>query len=88
MAEELPEWKQEGLQVFEEVEQKIKEDEKKERWRKIKNLVNNKGYTLKEYDQQIQLSFVRDIDSVIQKLNSTFQQDLKDEAEAESFYIA
>ncbi len=34
MAEELPEWKQEGLQVFEEVEQKIKEDEKKERWRK------------------------------------------------------
>ena len=43
---------------------------------------------LKEYDQQIQLSFVRDIDSVIQKLNSTFQQDLKDEAEAESFFIA
>ena len=43
---------------------------------------------VKEYDQQIQLSFVRDMDSVIQKLNSTFQQDLKDEAEAESFFIA
>jgi len=53
MAEELPEWKQEGLQVFEEVEQKIKEDEKKERWRKIKNLVNNKGYTLKEAEATV-----------------------------------
>ena len=43
---------------------------------------------LEKYDQQIQQSFVRDIDSVIQKLNSTFQQDIKDEAEAESFYMA
>ena len=41
-----------------------------------------------EYDQQIQQSFVRDIDSIVQKLNSTFQQDLKEEAEAESFFIA
>ena len=41
-----------------------------------------------EYDQQIQQSFVRDIDSVIQKLNTSFQQDLKDEAEAESFFMA
>ena len=51
-------------------------------------LVQSLTQPLKEYDQQIQLSFVRDIDSVIQKLNSTFQQDLKDEAEAESFFIA
>jgi len=29
----------------------------------------------KEYDQQVQQSFVRDIDSVVQKLNTTFQQD-------------
>ena len=43
---------------------------------------------LEKYDQQIQQSFVRDVDSIIQKLNSTFQQDLKDEAEAESFYMA
>ena len=42
----------------------------------------------KEYDQQIQQSFVRDVDSVVQKLNTSFQQDLKDEAEAESFFIA
>ena len=41
-----------------------------------------------KYDQQIQQSFVRDVDSIVQKLNSTFQQDLKDEAEAESFFIA
>ena len=40
------------------------------------------------YDQQLQQSFVRDVDSIVQKLNSTFQQDLKDEAEAESFFVA
>ena len=40
------------------------------------------------YDQQIQQSFVRDVDSIVQKLNSTFQQDLKDELEAVNFYIA
>jgi hypothetical protein len=41
-----------------------------------------------EYDQQIQQSFVRDVDSIVQKLNSTFQQDLKDELEAVNFYLA
>ena len=40
------------------------------------------------YDQQIQQSFVRDVDSIVQKLNSTFQQDLKDEVEAVNFYLA
>ena len=28
----------------------------------------------KEYDQQVQQSFVRDVDSIVQKLNTTFQQ--------------
>ena len=42
----------------------------------------------KEYDQQIQQSFVRDVDGVIQKLNTSFQQDLKDESEAEAFFLA
>jgi hypothetical protein len=51
-------------------------------------IVQSLTQPLEEYDQQIQLSFVRDVDSIIQKLNSTFQQDLKDEAEAESFFIA
>ncbi len=41
-----------------------------------------------KYDQLIQQAFVRDVDSIVQKLNSTFQQDLKDEAEAESIFIA
>ena len=40
------------------------------------------------YDQQLQQSFVRDVDGVIQKLNSTFQQDLKVELVAVNFYIA
>ena len=42
----------------------------------------------KEYDQQIQQSFVRDVDSIVQKLNTSFQQDIKEEAEAESFFMA
>ena len=40
------------------------------------------------YDQQLQQSFVRDVDSIVQKLNSTFQQDLKDELDAVNFYLA
>jgi len=40
-----------------------------------------------KYDQQIQLSFVRDVDSIVQKLNTTFQQDLKDEAAAENSFL-
>ena len=41
----------------------------------------------KEYDQQIQQSFVRDVDSIVQKLNTTFQQDIKEEAEAEAYFF-
>ena len=41
-----------------------------------------------QYDEQLQRSFVRDIDSIIQKLNTTFQQDLKDEVDAANFFIA
>jgi hypothetical protein len=41
-----------------------------------------------QYDQQLQQSFVRDVDSIVQKLNSTFQQDLKDELDAVNFYLA
>jgi hypothetical protein len=42
----------------------------------------------REYDQQVQQSFVRDVDSVIQKLNTTFQQDVKDEVEAFNFFLS
>ena len=41
----------------------------------------------KDYDEQIQQSVVRDIDSIVQKLNTTFQQDLKEEAEAEAYFF-
>ena len=41
-----------------------------------------------KYDQMVQQSFVRDVDSVVTKLNTSFQQDLKDELEAVNFYIA
>ena len=41
-----------------------------------------------KYDAQLQQSFVRDVDSIIQKLNTTFQQDLKDEVDAANFFIA
>ena len=51
-------------------------------------IVQSLTQPLEKYDQQILQSFVRDIDSVIQKLNTSFQQDLKDEAEAESFFMA
>ena len=42
----------------------------------------------REYDQQVQQSFVRDVDSVVTKLNTSNQQDLKDESEAEAFFLA
>ena len=41
----------------------------------------------KNYDQQIQQSFVRDVDSIEQKLKTTFQQEIKDEAEAEAYFF-
>jgi|TARA_R110002124_G_scaffold72802_1_gene195527 hypothetical protein len=41
----------------------------------------------KDYDEQVQQSFVRDIDSIVQKLNTSYQQDLKEEAEAEAYFF-
>ena len=50
-------------------------------------IVQSLTQPLPEYDQQIQQSFVRDIDGIVNKLNSTYQQDLKDEVEAFNFFI-
>ena len=50
-------------------------------------IVQSLTQPLPEYDQQIQQSFVRDIDGIVNKLNSTYQQDLKDEVEAFIFFI-
>jgi len=41
----------------------------------------------REYDQKTFQSLVRDHDGVINKLNTTFQQDLRQEIEAMSFFI-
>jgi hypothetical protein len=41
----------------------------------------------KEYDQGTLQSLVRDLDAVINKLNTSFQQELKQEVDAQSFFI-
>ena len=41
-----------------------------------------------QYDQQLQQSFVRDVDSIVQKLNTTYQQQLKDEMEAFTLFTS
>ena len=41
----------------------------------------------REYDQESFLSLVRDLNGLIEKLNTTFQQDLKDEVEAQNFFL-
>ena len=39
------------------------------------------------YKQEVADAQVRDLDGVIQKLNTTYQQELKDEMEAENFFV-
>ena len=41
----------------------------------------------KEYKQEVADPQVRDLDAIIQKLNTTFQQELKDEVEAFNFFL-
>ena len=40
-----------------------------------------------EYDQQDFQSLVRDLDGVINKLNTSYQEDMKQEIEARSFFL-
>ena len=40
-----------------------------------------------EYSKQVADSQVRDLDDVIQKLNTTYQQELKDEVDAQKFFL-
>ena len=40
-----------------------------------------------EYDLQTAEAQVRDLDAIVENLNSTFQEDLKDEVEAFNFFI-
>ena len=41
----------------------------------------------KEYDLPTAEAQVRDLDAIVEKLNTTFQQELKDEMEAENFFV-
>ena len=40
-----------------------------------------------EYDQRVFQSLVRDLDGVINKLNTSFQEEVKQEIEAMSFFV-
>jgi len=40
-----------------------------------------------EYDYTVAESQTRDLDAIVEKLNTTYQQDLKDEVEAFNFFL-
>ncbi len=40
-----------------------------------------------EYREDVAHSLVRDLDAVLEKLNTTFQEELKQEIEARSFFL-
>ena len=40
-----------------------------------------------EYNADVAQSLVRDLDAVLEKLNSTFQEELKQEIEAKAFFL-
>ena len=40
-----------------------------------------------EYEEDVAQSLVRDLDAVLEKLNSTFQEELKQEIEAFNFFV-
>ena len=40
-----------------------------------------------EYDVDVAHSLVRDLDAVLEKLNTTFQEELKQEIEARAFFL-
>ena len=41
----------------------------------------------KEYDPVMLSSLIRDLDTVLNKLNTSFQQELKQEVDAQAFFI-
>ena len=51
---------------------------------KIVQVLTRQG---EEYSDTGANSLVRDLDGIVQKLNSTYQQELKEEVEARSFFL-
>ena len=41
----------------------------------------------REYEIETAEAQVRDLDAIVEKLNTTYQQELKDEVEAQNFFI-
>ncbi len=41
----------------------------------------------KEYRQDVADAKVRDLDAIVQKLNTTFQEEFKQEVEAQNFFL-
>ena len=41
----------------------------------------------KQYDLPTAEAQVRDLDAIVEKLNTTYQQELKDEVEAQNFFL-
>ena len=41
----------------------------------------------REYSQDVADAQVRDLDSIIQKLNTTYQQELKDQVDTQNFFL-
>jgi len=50
-------------------------------------LVQTLTRTSSEYREDVAQSLVRDLDAVLEKLNSTFQEELKQEIEAKAFFM-
>ena len=40
-----------------------------------------------EYEADVAQSLIRDLDAVLEKLNTTFQEELKQEIEAKAFFM-
>ena len=40
-----------------------------------------------EYDYTVAEAQTRDLDAIVEKLNTTYQQDLKDEVETQNFFL-
>ena len=40
----------------------------------------------KDYDQRVADALIRDLDGLVEKLNSTFQQDLREETQRLNFF--
>lgn len=40
----------------------------------------------KQYDQRVADALIRDLDGLVEKLNSTFQQDLREEVQRLNFF--